>query len=154
MFQDDTLNGQVGTFKYREKDIAYHVDGEGNPVLMTMGLSAKGGSYDWRYIFECLAGTFRVYALDVLGLENQNKLAHGPLYYEGIIGEFLGKVIGRRSSVIAGPLEAQYALNAAFEHPKLVDKLLIVGPGGVRRVATHDTIGRSALYRILKIPKM
>jgi len=154
MLQGDTLNGLVGTFKYRDEDIVYHVDGEGSPVLMTMGLSVKGGSYDWRYIFECLSGAFHVYALDVLGRESERRLAHGPFYYEGLIEEFLRNVIDKRSSIIAGPMEAQYALNASFEHPRLVDKLLIVSPGGVRRVTTHDTIGRSALYRILKIPKM
>ncbi len=149
------LDGQVGTFRYKGEDVAYHVDGKGSPVLMTMGLSAVGGSYDWRYIYDCLSGAFQVYALDVLGLEHErHRISHGPCYYEEMIEEFLAKVIGKRSSIISGPVEAQYALNASFEHPKLVDKVVIVSPDGTRRIATHDTIGRSVLYRILQIPKV
>ena len=155
MLGDDILDGKVGTFRYKGEDVAYHVDGKGSPVLMTMGLSAIGGSYDWRYIYDCLSGAFQVYALDVLGLEHErHRISHGPCYYEEMIEEFLAKVIGKRSSIISGPVEAQYALNASFEHPKLVDKVVIVSPDGTRRIATHDTIGRSVLYRILQIPKV
>jgi len=155
MLRDDALDGLVGTFKYRGEDIAYHTDGEGTPVLMTMGLSAIGGSYDWRYIYDCLAGAFRVYALDVLGLERErHRQLHGPGYYEGLICAFLSQVIRQRSSIISGPVEAPFALKASFERPRLVDKVVIVSPDGIRRVATHDTIGRSVIYNILRIPKV
>jgi pimeloyl-ACP methyl ester carboxylesterase len=155
MLRDDALDGYVGTFKYKGEDIPYHTDGQGTPVLMTMGLSAIGGSYDWRYIYDCLSGAFHVYALDVLGLERErHRLEHGPCYYQELIEEFLEQVIRERSSIISGPIEAPYALKASFEHPKLVDKVVIVSPDGVRRMATHDTIGRSVLYRILRIPKV
>jgi len=155
MLQDDALDGYVGAFSYRGEDIAYHTDGEGTPVLMTMGLSAIGGSYDWRYIYDCLAGAFRVYALDVMGLEHErHRQLHGPGYYKELISSFLSRVIGERSSIISGPVEAPFALRASFERPGLVDKVVIVSPDGIRRVATHDTIGRSVLYNILRIPKV
>jgi hypothetical protein len=155
MLKKDAMGGYVDTYRYNGEDVVYHVEGEGNPVLMTMGLSARGGSYDWRYIFDCLAGAFKVYAVDVLGLERERpSLRHGSTYYEELIRGFMGSVIGKRSSIISGPMEGQYALKASFECPKLVDKVLIVSPDGVRRIATHDTIGRSVLYRILRIPKI
>jgi pimeloyl-ACP methyl ester carboxylesterase len=155
MLQDDSLDGYVGSFKYNGEDVPYHMDGAGTPVLMTMGLSAIGGSYDWRYIYDCLSGAFHVYALDVLGLKREgHRQVHGPCYYEGLIGAFLERVIGERSSIISGPIEASYALKASFEHPRLIDKVVMVSPDGIRRMATHDTIGRSVLYRILRIPKV
>jgi pimeloyl-ACP methyl ester carboxylesterase len=155
----DQFGGSVKIFRYGRDKIAYHVEGEGRPVLMTMGISAAGGSYDWRYIFECLAGAFRVYALDVLGMESQrhsqrHSLPHGSSYYQKLVEEFLAKVIEGRASVISGPVEAPFALKASFERPRLVDKLLIVSPDGARRIATHNTIGRSVLYRILRLPKL
>jgi pimeloyl-ACP methyl ester carboxylesterase len=155
MLKKDPLGGFIGSFRHGKDEIAYHVEGEGSPVLMTMGLSAAGGSYDWRYIFDCLAGAFKVYAVDVLGLESQrHSLPHGSLYYKELVEAFLGKVIGERSSIISGPVEAPFALKASFERPRLIDKILIVSPDGARRIATHDTIGRSVLYRILRIPKV
>jgi pimeloyl-ACP methyl ester carboxylesterase len=155
MLKKDPLGGYIGTFRYGDEEITYHVEGKGSPVLMTMGLSAAGGSYDWRYIYECLAGAFKVYAVDVLGLEShRHSLPHGPYYYQKLIEAFLENVIGERSSVISGPVESPFALKASFERPQLMDKLLIVSPDGARRIATHDTIGRSVLYRILRIPKV
>lgn len=155
MLKKDPLGGYVGTFRYGKDEIKYHVEGEGSPVFMTMGLSAAGGSYDWRYIFDCLAGAFKVYALDVLGLESHRQsLPHGAAYYQKLVEMFLEKVIGKRSSVISGPIESPFALKASFEHPALIHKILIVSPDGARRIAAHDTIGRSALYRILQIPKI
>jgi len=155
MLKKDPLGGFIGSFRYGKDEITYHVEGEGSPVLMTMGLSAAGGSYDWRYIFDCLAGAFKVYAVDVLGLEShRHSLPHGSRYYLELVEAFLEKVIGKRSSIISGPVEAPFALKASFERPGLIDKILIVSPDGARRIATHDTIGRSVLYRILRIPKV
>ncbi len=155
MLKKDPLGGYIGTFRHGRDKIAYHVEGEGSPVLMTMGLSAAGGSYDWRYIFDCLAGAFKVYAVDVLGLEShRHSLPHGSRYYQELVGEFLEKVIGERTSISSGPVEAPFALQASFEHPSLIDKILMVSPDGARRIATHDTIGRSVLYRILRVPKV
>jgi pimeloyl-ACP methyl ester carboxylesterase len=151
----DAFGGYIGIFHYGSDEITYHMEGEGDPVLMTMGLSAEGGSYDWRYIFECLAGAFKVYAVDVLGLESKrHNLPHGPSYYQKLVEAFLAQVIGKRTSIISGPVEAPFTMKASFECPKLVDKLLIMSPDGARRIATHDTIGRSVLYRILRIPKV
>ncbi len=155
MLQPDPLGGHIGVFLHGGEELTYHVEGEGRPVLMTMGLSAAGGSYDWRYIFDCLAGTFRVYAIDLLGLASRrHSLPHGPDYYRKLIEGFLKVVIGKRSSIISGPVDAPYALKAAFERPTAVDKVLLVSPDGIRRIATHDSIGRSVLYRILRIPKL
>jgi pimeloyl-ACP methyl ester carboxylesterase len=155
MLKKDPLGGCVGTYEHDGEEIAYHVEGEGSPVLMTMGLSARGGSYDWRFIFDCLAGTFKVYALDVLGLEDEKPwLSYGTSHYQKLIEGFMTSVVGEKMSIISGPVDAQFALKAAFEHTSLVEKILIVSPDGVRRIVTHDTIGRSAAYRILHIPKI
>lgn len=155
MLKRDPLGGYMGIYEHDGEKIAYHVEGEGRPVLMTMGLSARGGSYDWRFIFDCLAGTFKVYALDVLGLEDEKpRLSYGTGHYQKLVEGFMESVVGERMSLISGPIDAQYALKAAFEHTSLVEKILIVSPDGVRRIATHDTIGRSVTYRILRIPKI
>ncbi|AFD00721.1 hypothetical protein Mtc_1981 [Methanocella conradii HZ254] len=154
MLKEDALGGYIGAFKYMGDEFTYHLNGEGRPVLMTMGLS-RTGSYEWRYIYDCIAGAFQVYAIDVLELDDRrHSPGHGPAYYRGLIESFIKEVIGKRASIISGPVEAPYVLKASFEHPGLVDKVLIVSPDGVRRITAHDSIGRSALYRILRIPKI
>jgi pimeloyl-ACP methyl ester carboxylesterase len=155
MLKKDALGGFVGTYSHNGEKIAYHLEGEGSPVLMTMGLSPRGGTYDWRYIFDCLAGAFKVYALDVLGLEGDRPgLKYGSDHYRELIEGFIATVIAEKTSIISGPMEAQYALKASFEHPGWVHKIMIVSPDGVRRIGAHYTIGRSVAYRILHIPKL
>jgi hypothetical protein len=67
MLREDTLGGYVGEFAFRGSTIAYNVEGSGSPVPIARGLSTERGSYDLCYIFDCLAGTSLVYALDVTG---------------------------------------------------------------------------------------
>jgi len=105
MHKADPLGGYTGTYGRDGEQIAYHVNGTGRPVLMTMGLSARGGSYDWRFIFDCLAGTFKVYALDLLGLEdNRPGLKYGASHYQKLIEGFMESVVGEKMSVISGPV--------------------------------------------------
>ncbi|HTY91921.1 MAG TPA: hypothetical protein VMC84_12160 [Methanocella sp.] len=155
MLNADPLGGYTGIYDFNGEPITYHMEGEGSPVLMTMGLSARCGSYYWRHIFDCMAGTFKMYALDPPGIEHEkSRLKYGSTHYQRLIEGFLQSVIREKLSIISGPSTAQYVLKAAFEHPKLVDKILLISPDGVRHILTHDTIGRSVVYRILRIPKV
>jgi pimeloyl-ACP methyl ester carboxylesterase len=152
MLREDPLGGHIDDFEFRGSTMAYHVDGWGNPVLITHGLSAAGGSYDWRYIYDCIAGAFLVYALDVIG--PSDLLEFGRAHYSGLIEAFIRQVIRRKTSVIASPREAPFVLQAAFEAPQLVDRVMLACPDGAVKIRTHGTIGRGAIERKLGIPSI
>lgn len=155
MLQKDPMGGYMDTYCFGSDRIIYHVEGTGPPVLITMGISASGGSYTWRYIFDCLAGAFRVYSLDVLGMDSQKGgLKYGPGHYSELITHFLSDVIKERTSIISGPVEAPFVMRAASEVPALVYKVLLVKPDGVRRVVENDTIARNIIHLIMRIPKI
>lgn len=154
--KEDILDGYIGSFNYKGSQFTYHVDGSGHPVLITRSLSARGGTYAWRYIFNCLAGTFKIYSLDVLGPEGYsgNKPRYGERYYVGLITSFIRDVIGGKTSIISGPEEAIYTLSASLEAPGHIDKTMLVYPEGVWKIMPHSTIGRTVTYLTLHIPKI
>ncbi|HMK47646.1 MAG TPA: hypothetical protein VK436_13555 [Methanocella sp.] len=155
MLHEDWQGDFLGKFFFKGRGYEYRVRGYGKPVLITTSISSDYGSYEWRFIFECLAGTFQVYAADILGPDCQwRNLPHSPAYYEGFVRTFLETVIGKRSSIISGPVDAPFALKASLEIPKLVDKVLIVSHDGVWRINIHDRVCRSVLRRILRMPNM
>jgi pimeloyl-ACP methyl ester carboxylesterase len=152
MLREDPLGGHIGDFEFRDQTLSYHLEGSGRPVLITHGQSGADDSYDWRYIFDCLAGTFRVYALDVTG--SSDRLEFGRAHYAGLIESFIRKAIGGKTSIIASPVEAPFVLLAAFHAPRQVDKVMLAFPEGAVMIRTHGTIGREAVERRLGIPSI
>jgi hypothetical protein len=152
MLQEDMLGGSTGEFSFRGLTIAYNVEGGGSPVLIARGLSAVRGSYDWRYIFDCLAGAFLVYALDIMGPGDLPEF--GRSHYAAMIESFLRKVIGKRASIISSPVEAPYVLLAAFEAPRFVDKIMLAYPDGTVKIRTYGSIARETVQRRLGIPSI
>ncbi len=152
MLREDMLGGYVGEFSFKGSTIAYNVEGSGSPVLIARGLSAERGSYDWRYIFDCLAGAFLVYAFDVTGPGERSEF--GRSHYTNMIETFLREVIGKRTSIIASPVEAPFVLMAAFEAPRLVDRVMLAYPDGTVKIRTHGTISREAVQHKLGIPSI
>jgi hypothetical protein len=128
MLREDPLGGRIGDFPYRNSTLAYHVEGSGSPVLITHGQSGESDSYDWRYIFDCLAGAFLVYGLDVTG--SSDRLERWRAHYSGLIESFIRKVIGRKTSIIASPVETPFVLLAAFHASRHVDKVMLAFPEG------------------------
>lgn len=155
ILQKDPLGGYKGVFEFKGDNFDYHVEGTGSPILITMDISARGGSYTWRYIFDCLAGAFKVYSLDVLGIErNVEELKYGPGHYSDLIKHFLANVIKEKTSIISGPVEAPFTMKAISEEPALIDRVLLVSPDGVHRIVMHDKIARTIVHEIIRIPKM
>ena len=152
MLREDPLGGQIGEFGFRGGKIEYHVEGSGEPVLVVHGMSGGWDSYDWRYIFDCLAGRFRVYALDLA--RPSERLVHGRSYYAGAVEAFIRQVTQARTSIIASPDEAQFVLLAAFQAPGQVDKVVLAYPDGTITVRAHDSIARDAVELKLGIPSI
>ena len=61
------LGGEARRFRWRGHTLAYSVAGEREPLLLVHGAYAGASSLEFRENFEELSGSFRVYALDLLG---------------------------------------------------------------------------------------
>ncbi len=71
-----------------------------------------------------------------------------------MIEAFLRKVIQKRASIISSPVEAPFVMLAAFEAPRLVDRVMLAYPNGTVKIRTHGTIAREAVQLRLGIPSI
>ena len=151
------LGGEAGLFDWKHGGIFYRFAGSetATPILFVHGIGAGARSFMWRLNFEPLAADFRVYAIDLLGFGYSDKPAHAPysadLYVE-LIADFIRRVIGRPTSIVASSLGAAFAVRAADEHPSLVDALLLVSPTGAGNLSARPDLPGAAFYGLLNSP--
>ncbi|UJJ30610.1 alpha/beta fold hydrolase [Halopseudomonas maritima] len=72
---DDWL-AQGRVFSYRGHQIRWWEAGAGEPLLLIHGFPS--GSWDWHYLWEALAGRYRVIALDMIGFAFSDKPRQYP----------------------------------------------------------------------------
>lgn len=104
---------------------------QGSPVLLIHG---QGGAIDYWYknVF-ALAEHHRVYALDWVGSGKSDKpqTTYSIDDLSQFIVHFMDAVNLDRASLIAGSVGGAIALKIALAHPDRVDKLVLIGIGGL-----------------------
>lgn len=134
-----TLHGH--DVKYR---LAEHAD-DAPTILLVHGVA--GGSRAWRDVMPALAGDYTVLAPDLLGHGESAKPvgdyslgAHASGLRDLLAVLDLGPV-----SVVGHSLGGGVAMQLAYQHPELVERLVLVGSGGLGREV-------SMLLRALTLP--
>lgn len=127
MLREDTNGDYIGSFAFEGRRCEYRVRGYGKPVLITASISPRHGSYAWRYIFECLAGTSFVYSLDIESMMKSGE-TRDHAYHSNLIEYFLREVIGVRTAILAGDREYAAVTAAVIEARALVDKVVFLCP--------------------------
>lgn len=126
------LGGEARRFRWRGRTLAYSVAGEGEPLLLVHGVYAGASSLEFRENFEELSGSFRVYALDLLGcgLSEKPRRRYGPEDVASQVEDFVHEEIGVGTHLVASSLTAALVVPAAVRSPKLFKKLVLVCPTG------------------------
>lgn len=126
------LGGEARRFRWRGRTLAYSAAGEGEPLLLLHGVYAGASSLEFRENFEELSGSFRVYALDLLGcgLSEKPRLRYGPEDVASQVEDFVREEIGGGAHLVASSLTAALVVPAAVRSPKLFKKLVLVCPTG------------------------
>jgi hypothetical protein len=152
MLREDPNGDFIGEYTFKGRAYQYRVRGYGKPVLITASMSPRSDSYTWRYLFECLAGTYFVYSLDIESLYRDAERV-GSLHYAKLIEAFLRDVIGVRSSIVSGDKEYVAVRTAAFEARALVDRIVFLCPGGVGGYRLRGSIVARNISEIVGVPK-
>ena len=114
-------------------DVGYRMAGEGPAVLLIHGMA--GSSETWRAVMPRLSRTHQVIAPDLLGHGESAK----PLgdYSLGAFASGLRDLLGvlgvPRVTVVGQSLGGGVAMQLAYQHPELVERLVLVGSGGLGR---------------------
>ena len=108
------LCGEVRYYRWRGRDLAYSVAGEGEPLLLVHGVYAGASSFEFRKNFEELSKSFRVYALNLLGcgLSERPSRRYEPEDVALQIEDFVREEIGGPVHLVASSLTAALVMPA------------------------------------------
>lgn len=114
-------------------DVRYRRAGEGEAVLLIHGLA--GSSLTWQHVMGPLAEHYDVIAPDLLGHGESAK----PMgdYSLGAMASGLRDLLAvldvERATIVGQSFGGGVAMQLAYQHPELCDRLVLVGSGGLGR---------------------
>ena len=126
-------------------DVVFRRAGQGEAVLLIHGLA--GSSRSWSAVMPELARSYEVIAPDLLGHGESAK----PMgdYSLGAFASGLRDLMGAldipSATIVGQSFGGGVAMQLAYQHPELCDRLVLVGSGGLGREV-------SWLLRLLTIP--
>ncbi|MEQ8168022.1 MAG: alpha/beta fold hydrolase [Candidatus Eremiobacterota bacterium] len=124
------LEGKDRIYLWRYGNIFYKVRGEGKKILLLHNIHQGASSFEWNNNFSILAEKFRVYAPDLPGFGQSDKLKRGyraKLYVKSIF-DFIDSVIEDECSIIASGLSSIYAIRNGALYPKKIKSLFLIDP--------------------------
>lgn len=140
-----TLTGANIDWQWRGWRVRYTKLGSGPPLVLVHSLHAAASSFEFRGIFEPLAQTHTVYALDLLGFGKSERPAieyTGQLYAR-LLADFLAEQVDESATVLASSLASAYAVSVAASHPERVEHLVLVSPTDTTSAGLGSQIARS-----------
>src|SRR5207245_2141817 len=114
----------------------FHEAGHGTPVILIHGSGPGVSAWaNWSRTIPSLAEHFHVFAYDQLGfgyteLPSENR--YGLEQWTEHLLDFMRAVGVSRAHLVGNSMGAAVALAAAVTHPEVVDRLVLMGPMGVR----------------------
>jgi 2-hydroxymuconate-semialdehyde hydrolase len=114
----------------------YHEAGRGTPVILIHGSGPGVSAWaNWRFAIPHLSERLHVFAYDQLGFgysELPAQHVYGLERWTEHLLSFMQAVGIRRAHLVGNSMGAAVALAAAVTHPQVVDRLVLMGPMGVR----------------------
>lgn len=146
--------GETRYYRWRGRDLAYTVAGDGPPLLMMHGVYAGASSFEFRKNFERLSENFRVYALDLLGcgLSERPRRIYEPEDVASQIEDFAREEIGEKAHLIASSLTAALAMPVLVRSPRLFDKVVLICPTGYRSLERPSGLLGDAVHGLFATP--
>ncbi|MEX1107086.1 MAG: alpha/beta fold hydrolase [Ilumatobacteraceae bacterium] len=114
-------------------DVSYRRAGGGEVVLLIHGLA--GSSRTWRDVQPALSSSFDVIAPDLLGHgESAKPLGDYSLgAFASGMRDFLAVLDVPSATIVGHSFGGGVAMQLAYQHPELCDRLVLVGSGGLGR---------------------
>ncbi|MBV8152735.1 MAG: alpha/beta fold hydrolase, partial [Candidatus Eremiobacteraeota bacterium] len=150
------LGGVQRRWRWRGFEIFATESGSGSPALLVHGMAVGSSSYEFRKIFERLAGSHRVVAFDFLGFglsEKPDVSYTTDLFVEQLTGALEEFARGEPATLIGSGRGAAYAIRSAARSTAPVSHVVAICPSGLagtREDPKPD--GRRAVAPLLATP--
>jgi pimeloyl-ACP methyl ester carboxylesterase len=145
-----TLPGALHDWTWRGWRVRYTTLGAGPPMVLVHGVHAAASSFEMDKIFEPLANSHTVYALDLVGFgksERQATAYSGALYGD-LVADFLAEVVKQPAILVGSSLGSAYVVAAAARHRDLVRGLVLFSPTS----QTGIGLGGQIFGALLRLP--
>jgi len=114
-------------------EVGYRLAGEGETILLIHGMA--GSSRTWREVMPQLAERYRVLAPDLLGHgESAKPMGDYSLgAHASGLRDLLGRLDIERATIVGQSLGGGVAMQLAYQHPEVCERLVLVSSGGLGR---------------------
>jgi pimeloyl-ACP methyl ester carboxylesterase len=148
------LGGETRYYRWRGRDLAYAVAGEGEPLLLVHGIYAGASSLEFRKNFAALSERFRVYALDLLGcgLSERPRRRYEPEDVRSQVEDFAREEIGEAAHLVASSLSGALSVPALVENPRLFKRAVLICPTGYGSLERPSGYPGDAIYGLFLAP--
>lgn len=145
---------QKNTFNWRFGKVSYTKRGKGDPILLIHDIIPGCSGYEWHKIEKCLAMKHTVYTIDLLGCGSSEKpgITYTNFVYTQLICDFVKKVIGEKTDVIASGFSSSCLLMSCRNEENLFNKLILVNPPSISRLNQMPEDKDKFLKFLLEIP--
>ena len=128
-------------------DVAYRLAGEEHDATILLIHGMAGSSDTWRRVMPALAERYRVVAPDLPGHGASDKPPgdYSLGAYANVLRDLLTALDIERVTVVGQSLGGGVAMQLAYQHPELCERLVLVSSGGLGREV-------SLLLRLLSAP--
>lgn len=137
-------------FEWKFGNISYTVSGQGSPLLLIHDLQSSSSSYEWKNVISSFAKNHTVYAIDLLGCGYSDKpnITYTTYMYTQLINDFVVKVIGKKTDVIATGDAAPMTIMTAYNNSEVFNKIMLINPQSIGAAMVNPD-SRSDIRRAL-----
>ena len=154
----DAVDGDRRSFhSARAGRLSYYADerGTGRPVVLIHSVNAAASAFEMRPLFQRLAGTRPVYALELpgFGYSERGDRHYAPELYAAAITDFLSGELGEEGAcdLVALSLGCEFAARAALMRPRQVRSLTFISPTGLGSSAAKRGGGSDAALGAISV---
>ncbi|MGZ3679775.1 MAG: alpha/beta fold hydrolase [Ktedonobacterales bacterium] len=149
------LPGEARIDRKHGGDIYYNVAGpqDAEPLVLLHDFYPGASNYEFREIFQSLAGERRVYAPDWLGfgMSEHPHVAYTGEFYASVLTGFVRDVVARPATVLAHGRAANIAVRAASDTPGLFDRLILVSPYAHLGTGREPTLAQTVVRGLQRV---
>lgn len=154
VFKDMLRYSEKNYFNWRFGKIYYTKTGSGSPILLIHDLTPGSSAYEWERVAKRLSLKHTVYSVDLLGCGRSDKpsITYTNFLYVQMITDFIKKVIGKKTDVIACGLSCSFTIMACHNEKEIFNKMMLVNPPSFHTLNQAPTKRTKTLKFLIEIP--
>lgn len=141
-------------YDWRFGKIHYTKQGSGSPILLIHDLTVYSSDFEWNRIISEVSKKHTVYTIDLLGCgrSDKQKITYTNYMYVQIISDFIKKIIGEKTDIIASGYSGSFTVLACHNEEDLFGKIMLINPPSLSTLNKAPNKRTKLLKHLLEVP--